>query len=118
MAFDVGNKGFSAKGGFSAGKGSFKKAGGVDDPLEDVEYSDSLEDDASEELAALKKGFEDRAKAERKRFKQAVDSEFWFAVCFKSREEKEEFLQKIGVKKKLMGDKYIDGHKLGQVLGV
>lgn len=109
---------------FEMKKGSFGKAGGfgkasaTPDPLAEVEYTDSLPEDCGAEFQALQKGFADRAKKEADRFQQATDSEFWFAVCFKSRDEKEAFLKAIGVRKKLMGDKYLDGRQLAKVLGV
>lgn len=106
--------------------GSNSNSGRSDDPLKDVEYTDDLNHDASSEFAALQEAFKSekvegmakRADAERKRFKQATDSEFWFAVCFKSREEKESFLKAMNLAKNIMGDKYIDGHKWAQILGI
>lgn len=120
MGFEMNGQGFSTGGGFSFGQqGGFSTQGEqADDPLADVEYTDNLAVDCGREFDALQKGFADRAKAERKRFKQATDSEYWFAVCFESREEKEKFLKAAGVVVSMMGDKYIDGRKLAQVLGV
>ena len=92
--------------------------GGVEDPLKDVEYTDDLAKDCASEMSALQKGFADRAKKERDRKRRATDSEFWFAVCFESREEKEAFLKAAKISKRLMGDKYIDGKKMAQVLGI
>ncbi|MGZ7496138.1 hypothetical protein ACXM2N_03455 [Corynebacterium sp. ZY180755] len=111
---------FNFSGGSNAGgkKGFSLKPGAVPDPLADVEYENDLAVDAAKEMTALQKGFKDRATAERDRFRKATDSEFWFAVCFESREEKEKFLRAAGVKAKLMGDKYIDGKQLAKILGV
>lgn len=120
MGFEMKKTGFSkqptskpvAKTGFSM------QGGGVDDPLADVDYTDNLAEDCGREFEALQKGFKARAKAERDRFTRATDSEFWFAVCFETREEKEAFLRAAGVKKQIMGDKYLDGRKLAQVLKI
>lgn len=111
---------FNFSGGSNSGskKGFNLKASTVPDPLADVEYENNLAVDAAKEMSALQKGFKDRAAAERDRFRKATDSEFWFAVCFESREEKEQFLKFVGVKTKLMGDKYIDGKQFAKILGV
>lgn len=92
--------------------------GGVKDPLKDVEYTDDLAQDCAAEMTALQEGFADRANKERARKRRATDSEFWLAVCFESREEKEAFLKAAKISKKLMGDKYLDGRKMAQVLGI
>jgi len=84
------------------------------DPLAKVEYSGDLARDAAAELTALEQGYRDRAKAEAKRFRDATDSEFWFAVCFKTREAKEAFLEAWGLEE--LGDKYLDGRKVDRAL--
>ena len=116
MAFNFtgsGGAGPKKSGGFNFGAQS-----NVEDPLEGVEYSDELGPDAAKEMSALQAGFKSRAQKEKKRFEQATDSEFWFAVCFKSREEKEAFLKAMKISKRLMGDKYIDGHMWAKMLDV
>ncbi len=99
-------------GGFNFG------SNGVDDPLKDVEYTGDLPADSAAEMTALQQGFKQRAEAEKDRFRKATDSEFWFAVCFTSREDKEAFLKAANAKKNLMGDKYLDGYKLAKLLGL
>ena len=87
-----------------------------DDPLAGVEYTGNIEADSAAELDALAQGFRQRRDAEEKRFKAATDSEYWFAVCFKDRASKDEFLKTI--KAVRLGDKYVDGHALARLLGV
>lgn len=77
------------------------------DPLADVDYTGDIETDALAELDALDAAFRDRRRREDRRFKQATDSEFWIALCFPSREDKERFLRKHGLID--LGDKYLDG---------
>lgn len=121
-----GNEGFNPKGaGFGGGagfgvSGSGFNVGGSDlpDPLANVDYTGNVGVDAARELTALQEGMKARAKAERKRHAAAVDTEFWFAVYFADREEKENFLKAAGVVVAMMGDKYIDGRKLAQVLKI
>jgi hypothetical protein len=84
------------------------------DPLAGVAQTDDLAADAAEELTALQAAYRERAKNEAGRFKAATDSEFWVAVCFKTREDKETFLQKQGLAQ--LGDKYLDGYKVGKIL--
>ena len=60
--------------------------------------------------------FRDLAKREAERFRLATDSEYWIAVCFKSRQDKETFLRNAGLL--AIGDKYMDGYAVARVLGV
>ncbi|WP_181771273.1 hypothetical protein [Amycolatopsis pittospori] len=86
------------------------------DPLADVEYTGDVPEDSRRELTALQQGFRDRAKREAERFRLATDSEYWIAVCFKTREDKEKFLR--NAKLLPIGDKYMDGYAVAKVLGV
>lgn len=86
------------------------------DPLADVTYTDNLAQDAAAEFTALEDGYRDRAKAEANRFKRATDSEYWFAVCFTTREEKEAFLRAAGLEH--LGDKYLNGREVAQHLDI
>ncbi len=90
----------------------------VPDPLADVEYTDNLEVDSARELSALEEGFRARAKNEEKRFFAATDSEFWLAVCFQDRDEKERFLAALGAadRAKTVGGRYISGRDLAALL--
>lgn len=45
-------------------------------------------------------------------YSDITDSEFWFCVCFASREDKATFLQAIGLFEEQ--DKYVDGYKLAE----
>lgn len=80
------------------------------DPSGDIEV-DSLAD-----LDAVQRGFRERAKNEDKRFELVVDSEYWFAVCFQSRAQKERFL--MAMKWIELGDKYLDGQEVARLMGV
>lgn len=88
----------------------------VPDPLAGLVPTGSVEVDSKAEVSAVLQGFRDRAKAEAKRYELATDSEYWLAVCFQSREQKEEFLR--AVKMLADGDKYLDGRKLAANLGI
>lgn len=75
-----------------------------------------IQKEAEEELSEVLSGFKQRAEIEEQRFLDATDSEYWFCLCFQTREQKEEFLEKIGLME--LGDKYIDGMKAAQKLGI
>jgi hypothetical protein len=101
-----------AAGGIGAAPGLSRKPAA--DPLAGVEYSGDLAADAAAELSAMEQAYRDRNRAEADRFRHATDSEFWFAVCFADRAEKDAFLAEFGVTR--LGDKYIDGRLLAQAL--
>lgn len=95
------------------------------DPLADVEYGNSMEADSKAELAALTQAMKQAANPDTARqFAQAKatamqrnDSEYWVAVCFQSRAQKEEFLRNAGVTAD-DGDKYLDGVILANKLKI
>lgn len=85
-----------------------KQSDPVPDPFADIDYAgDSYEDTATAEASAMLTGFRDRAKREQDRFTLATDSEFWFAIGFQSREQKELFLRAMDWLQ--YGDKYLNG---------
>lgn len=86
------------------------------DPLADVDYTQGVEGSAKEELSATLTAFKDRAKQEQKRFELATDSEFWFAVGFQSRDQKEAFLKALEWLK--YGDKYLDGTLIARQMDI
>lgn len=86
------------------------------DPLAAVDYTGDLVTDSAAELDALAKGFRERTKREDERFKLATDSEYWFAVCFKTREDKDAFLATARLM--AVGDKYLDGYAVARALGI
>lgn len=90
----------------------------VPDPMASVEYpgEPDVESDSKLEAAAVLAAFKRRRKDEDRRFMDATDSEFWVAFCFRNRDDKERFLKLAKLAQ--LGDKYIDGHKAAQVLGV
>lgn len=113
MAFD-----FKPTGGGAKPKSGFSVGETPDDPLKDVEYTDNVGEDSKRELDALQQAYRARASAEAGRFQKATDSEYWFAVYFEDREECERFQKAVGLKKRLHGDKYIDGKMLAKLLKI
>ena len=68
------------------------------------------------ELSDVLKKFKAQAKEEQKIFLENVDSEYWIAICFQSREQKEEFLRLAGWLK--YGDKYLDGLEIAEKMKI
>jgi hypothetical protein len=75
---------------------------------------------AAEEIAALSdhfKAIKENDKKMRAQRDDTMDSEFWIAICFQNRAQKEEFLRLVKFPKTI-GDKYLDGMKVAKILGV
>ncbi|MBL8387001.1 MAG: hypothetical protein JNK17_02070 [Hydrogenophaga sp.] len=88
-----------------------------DDPIPELDYENMTNEEvAVAETSAVLAAFKARAKAEQERFTLATDSEYWVAVCFQTREQKEHFLEVTKLLK--AGDKYIDGALVAKVLGI
>jgi len=76
----------------------------------------NAERDSLAELDAVKKGFRSRVKVENERFKNVIDSEYWFAVCFRTREQKARFLEAMQWVE--LGDKYLPGDEIAKRMGI
>ena len=115
MAFDLTAAG---KGPRRAQKPKPKK--NLPDPLAAVEYSGSLEQDSKAELAVLAEAahFRGVTAAEQRRYLGATDSEHWFCVVCRSRDEKQAALKALHVKTGIVGDKYIPVDALLAAVGV
>ena len=100
----LGRKAF-AKGKDAVGEAAGGKAGKPDK---------TLEESSREELGEAEAAFRNRLAKEDKRKAAATDSEFWFAVYFQGRQEKDAFLRKYGLDK--IGNKYLSGSAVERVL--
>lgn len=72
---------------------------------------EELEQTSLKEIQEVEAGFRERMKQENDRFRDMCDTEYWFCVCFTSRKQKEEFLEKIGIETDL---KYIEGKEMAR----
>lgn len=98
----------------AAGKGPHraqkpKRNNSLPDPLANVDYTGDLEADSKAELTELAKAahFRGVTAEEQKRYLSATDSEHWFCVVCRSRDEKVAALKALRVKTGIVGDKYI-----------
>jgi len=87
----------------------------IENPLNIVMTGDA-EVDSKTELNEVLSLFKKNAAQEKSTFVDNTDSEYWFAVCFANRAQKNQFLEKLcgGT----LGDKYINGEHLAKVLGI
>lgn len=107
-----------------AATGGIKRDGGISratkpkSPLEDMEYTGDPEKDSLKEaelsLEALQN--KERKKALREKIKSTTDSGYWCCLCFETREQKESFLQALGMLD--LGDMYIDGLEAARRLDI
>lgn len=88
----------------------------IRNPLPDLAATDDPEEAAENEVSAALQHILDEKKQKRDAYRTMLDHEFWCAICFQNREQKEAFLKAIGILD--LGDKYIDGLKVAQRLGV
>lgn len=85
---------------------------GDDNPLADVEMVGDLQEDMDAGMSEALRQIIERKKATQERFRVATDPEFFFCVCFQSRDQKDEFLRLI--KWDDLGDKYINGLEIAR----
>lgn len=86
------------------------------DALANVKKTGDIEKDMNTEASAILKAFKQRHKDESNQKMAALDSNYWFCVCFQTREQKDAFLK--AVKWFEHGDKYLDGQFVAKKLGV
>lgn len=84
-----------------------KMAGATVDHVEQTEAA----------LAALPSAVAERASREQDRRTIATDSRYWVAICFQTREQKDEFLSKTGLDAVSDGT-YVDGQGAAAMLDI
>lgn len=82
---------------FDNTKFSFMQAPPDDSPFGSIEYTGDIEKDTKEELNEFQKAYRDKKRKYQKTIQDVFDSEFWFAVSFKNREECLNFLKTFGL---------------------
>jgi hypothetical protein len=83
----------------------------------DVAFADvDIEDTAEAEILEALQQFKQKATREEQRMLDATDSEFWVALCFQNRAQKEEFLRRLDILD--LGDKYLDGMAVANRLAI
>jgi hypothetical protein len=86
-------------------------------PLSEMEYTGDAEVDAQAEIDHYRSALYRAEQEKRDLFRTLLlDTEYYICICFQSRTQKEEFLEKIGWFD--LGDKYLDGLKVAERLGI
>lgn len=85
-------------------------------PLKDLDLDGTPEERADQEISAALQHILDEKKLRRDQYRTMVDHEFWCAICFQNREQKERFLSLLGLTD--LGEKYLDGLKVAERLNV
>jgi hypothetical protein len=88
-----------------------------DNPLDGLPDTGDVQKNADQEMSAVEQEIERNRAASEERFRVAADPEFFFCVCFQSRDQKEEFLKNIGWLDEL-GDKYLNGLEVARRLEI
>ena len=63
--------------------------------------------EARNQISEVLRKFKEQKKSEAKTYWENVDSEYWFCLCFQTRQQKDDFL--AALKWDRFGDKYLDG---------
>lgn len=89
----------------------------IESPFDpDPELSQGLESDAEEEVSLALQTILDERAQKRDMYRLTNDQDYYVLVCFQSKEQKLEFLDKTGWRQ--LGERFIDGLKLARLLGV
>jgi len=87
------------------------------DPLENVDFDpDDLEASATAEMSEIVRLIREKKKQSADRFRIAEDTDYWVALCFQCREQRDEFLKKAGWSE--LGEKYLNGLEIARRLGI
>ena len=72
--------------------------------------------EAQKQISDILKKFKEQKKSEAKTYWDNVDSEYWFCLCFQTRQQKDDFLE--AMKWDRFGDKYLDGVEVAQAMKI
>lgn len=87
---------------------------GIGTPLPVPEPGD-IQASADAEMSEIERQIRANREKSEERFRIGTDTEYFFLVCFQTREQKEQFLERVGWSK--LGNKYINGLELAELLG-
>jgi len=76
------------------------------------------ETDSAADLDELQSGFRKRAADESARFALATDTEYWAALCFQTREQRDHFFAALKVRDIGIGGRFYDGCAVAKALGI
>lgn len=102
----------------SAQQAKLLRANPVPQYVDMPEPTGNAEVDSEKDLGELEQGFRRRAADEGRRFALVTDSEFWGAICFRSRAQKDTFFAALGVLDLAIEGRYFDGVAMAERLGI
>lgn len=82
------------------------------------EPTGDAEIDSAADLDAVQSGFRARAADEARRFALATDSEYWGAICFQTREQRDAFFAAIKCLDLVVDARYFDGCEIARRMGI
>lgn len=88
----------------------------IENPLDKIDLDGTPEERADAEVSAALQHILDEKQKRRDQYRTMVDHEFWVAICFQNRDQKERFIELMGWTD--LGNKYIDGLKVAERLNV
>ncbi len=95
---------------------------GFDDEATSQDLPESFEDATGAEISEVLAAFKKRAKEEELQKAKNISTDFWFAVYFASEDQRNRFLQMVGLFEQMERDgadfQYIDGQALSEKLGL
>lgn len=89
---------------------------GDDNLFADAALTGDLQEDADTTMSEALRQIIERKKATQERFRVATDPEFYFLVCFQSREQKEEFLNKADWID--LGERFLNGLDVARKMNI
>ena len=87
-----------------------------DEPEDGVPYAGTFEADSKAELGQVLKDMQGQAKAAQERFRLNTDTDYYLCLCFVSRDQKREFLDRLAMTD--LGERFLSGVEVAKRLGV
>jgi hypothetical protein len=90
---------------------------GVESLFAGVEFSGDLQEDSDATMSTALREIIERKKASQERFRVAIEPDFYFCVCFQSREQKDEFLKLAGWEG-VEGARFVNGLEIARQMDI
>lgn len=86
-----------------------------DNPLDKIKYSGKVEEDSKKEMNAFQKAFSENRDSEKKKLQNRFDTQYYFCTVFSSAEQKNRFLDALGITEPTQ---YVDGVELAKKIKI
>lgn len=88
------------------------------DPFDGLDTTGDPEADGDNLVNLARQEFIENEEARLDAYRTMIDPEFYLVVCFQSREQVDEFLEKSGLESLGVGNKFVDGLRVARHFGV